>query len=138
MAVFFDYFSAASDEQAATVIDRPGGPGRAHAALAPQDSSRRGFFRRKSSGWSGPATETGTQFFTVFGEGIDPVVQMGTFEALLTGRAYDDIVDELSGGGYHEIILETPPSHVSHWLHVDLSQRIAHLGLPLTTIAATH
>ncbi len=53
-------------------------------------------------------------------------------------NAYDDIVAEVSSGEYDEIILETPPSHVSHWLHVDLSQRIAHLGLPLTTIAATH
>ena len=45
---------------------------------------------------------------------------------------------ELDGGGYSEIILETPPSHVSHWLHVDLAERIAHLGYPLTTVVATH
>ena len=43
-----------------------------------------------------------------------------------------------TGGDYREIILETPPSHVSHWLHVDLSQRIAHLGYPLLTVAASH
>jgi len=53
-------------------------------------------------------------------------------------QAYDDIVDELSSGDYDEIILETPPSHVSHWLHVDLPQRIAQLGYPLITVAATH
>ena len=53
-------------------------------------------------------------------------------------NAYDDIVDELSSGAYDEIILETPPSHVSHWLHVDLPQRIAQLGYPLVTVAATH
>jgi uncharacterized membrane-anchored protein len=53
-------------------------------------------------------------------------------------NAYDDIVDELGARNYHEIILETPPSHVSHWLHVDLPERIAHLGYPLTTVAATH
>ena len=34
-------------------------------------------------------------------------------------NAYDDIVAELDAGDYSEIILETPPSHVSHWLHVD-------------------
>ena len=45
---------------------------------------------------------------------------------------------ELDDGRYNEIILETLPSHVSHWLHVDLSQRIAHLGYPLTTVTATH
>ena len=53
-------------------------------------------------------------------------------------NAYDDIVLELEGGGYSEIILETPPSHVSHWLHVDLGERIARLGYPLTTVVATH
>jgi len=52
-------------------------------------------------------------------------------------NAYDDIVAELASGEYSEIILETPPSHVSHWLHVDLTQRIAHLGYPLITVAAT-
>jgi uncharacterized membrane-anchored protein len=53
-------------------------------------------------------------------------------------NAYDDIVDELNARDYHEIILETPPSHVSHWLHVDLRDRVAHLGYPLTVVAATH
>ena len=53
-------------------------------------------------------------------------------------NAYDDILQELDGGGYSEIILETPPSHVSHWLHVDLAERIARLGYPLTTVVATH
>jgi uncharacterized membrane-anchored protein len=53
-------------------------------------------------------------------------------------NAYDDIVDELKARDYHEIILETIPSHVSHWLHVDLPERVAHLGYPLTTVAATH
>ena len=56
----------------------------------------------------------------------------------MSPNAYDDIVQELDGGGYSEIILETPPSHVSHWLHVDLAERIAHLGYPLTTVVATH
>jgi uncharacterized membrane-anchored protein len=53
-------------------------------------------------------------------------------------NAYDDIVEELGRRDYGEIILETLPSHVSHWLHVDLPERIAHLGYPLTTVAATH
>jgi uncharacterized membrane-anchored protein len=52
-------------------------------------------------------------------------------------NAYDDIVSALETGEYGEIILETPPSHFSHWLHVDLSQRLAHLGYPLTTVTAT-
>jgi uncharacterized membrane-anchored protein len=52
-------------------------------------------------------------------------------------NAYDDIVEELDGGSYDEIILGTGPSHLSHWLHVDLPERIAHLGYPLTTVMAT-
>ena len=53
-------------------------------------------------------------------------------------NAYDDIVAELRAHRYSEIILETIPAHVSHWLHVDLPQRVAHLGYPLRTVAATH
>jgi uncharacterized membrane-anchored protein len=53
-------------------------------------------------------------------------------------NAYDDIVAELNTGRYREIILETLPAHVSHWLHVDLPDRVAHLGYPLRTVTATH
>src|SRR6476659_299975 len=45
-------------------------------------------------------------------------------------NAYDDVVEELESGHYAEIIIETPPSHISHWLHVDLPHRIAELGYP--------
>jgi uncharacterized membrane-anchored protein len=51
-------------------------------------------------------------------------------------NAYDDVIEELQANAYSEIIVETPPSHISHWLHVDLPQRIAELGYPLTTVAA--
>jgi uncharacterized membrane-anchored protein len=50
--------------------------------------------------------------------------------------AYDDIVEELDAGAYTEIIIETPPAHLSHWLHVDLPQRVAQLGLPTEAISA--
>jgi len=53
-------------------------------------------------------------------------------------NAYDDIVAELGVGDYDEIILSTLPHHVSHWLHVDLPQRVAALGYPLTTVTAAH
>ena len=61
----------------------------------------------------------------------------------VTGRvarspnAYDDIVEELDAGTYTEIILETPPAHLSHWLHVDLPQRVSQLGLPTEAVSAT-
>jgi uncharacterized membrane-anchored protein len=67
-----------------------------------------------------------------------------TARSIVSGRvadspnAYDDIVAALDGNSYSEIILETPPAHVSHWLHVDLPARVAHLGYPLTTVTATH
>ena len=73
-----------------------------------------------------------------------PHARAGGRQPRSTGRvatspnAYDDIVAELDAGDYDEIILETPPSHVSHWLHVDLAERIAHLGYPLPTVAASH
>jgi uncharacterized membrane-anchored protein len=51
-------------------------------------------------------------------------------------NAYDDVIEELEANAYSEIIVETPPRHISHWLHVDLPQRIAELGYPLTTVAA--
>ncbi len=63
--------------------------------------------------------------------------------AALSGRvanspnAYDDIAEELERGVYGEIIIETPPSHFSHWLHVDLPHRISELGYPTETVPAT-
>jgi hypothetical protein len=55
----------------------------------------------------------------------------------ISPNAYDDIVEELELGTYTEIILETPPAHQSHWLHVDLPQRVSGLGLPTEAVAAT-
>jgi uncharacterized membrane-anchored protein len=51
-------------------------------------------------------------------------------------NAYDDIVEELDSGAYTEIIIETPPVHLSHWLHVDLPQRVAQLGLPTEAVSS--
>ncbi len=53
-----------------------------------------------------------------------------------SSNAYDDIVEELDAGAYTEIIIETPPAHLSHWLHVDLPQRVAELGLPTEAVSA--
>jgi len=48
----------------------------------------------------------------------------------------DAIEETLRDGDFHEIILSTLPHSVSRWLHVDLPHRVAHLGLPLTTVIA--
>jgi uncharacterized membrane-anchored protein len=53
-------------------------------------------------------------------------------------NAYDDIVAELNARDYDEIILSTLPSHVSHWLHVDLPHRVAQLGYAVKTVTPTH
>ena len=48
----------------------------------------------------------------------------------------DGIEEALHDGEFHEVILSTLPSHVSNWLRADLPSRIAHLGLPVTTVTA--
>jgi hypothetical protein len=69
MGVLYDYFSAPSDEIAATTIGRIGGPG------APSED-----------------TPPLPAFDTFQAKGIDPVVMLGKLEALLTGRDYEEIV----------------------------------------------
>lgn len=74
VAVLFDYFAAPSDEIAATVVDRIGGPGSSAHPAAP------------------------AAFPTVRAPGVDPVVLMGTLEQLLTGRAFEEVLDDPTSG----------------------------------------
>ncbi len=53
-------------------------------------------------------------------------------------NAYDDIVEELDARQYDEVIVSTLPSHVSHWLHIDLPSRIAQLGYHVITVTGSH
>jgi hypothetical protein len=48
----------------------------------------------------------------------------------------DAIEETLHDADYDEIILSTLPRAVSRWLHIDLPRRVAHLGLPVTTVIA--
>jgi hypothetical protein len=48
----------------------------------------------------------------------------------------DAIEEALMADAYDEIILATPPAGLARRLHVDLAHRVAHLGLPLTTVTA--
>ena len=53
-------------------------------------------------------------------------------------NAYDVIAAEIDAHVYDDVILSTLPSHVSHWLHVDLPARVEDLGLPVRTVTAPH
>jgi hypothetical protein len=46
----------------------------------------------------------------------------------------DAIEEAIYGGDYDEIILSVPARGVSRRLHMDLPRRVAHLGLPVTTV----
>lgn len=105
MGVLFDYFTAPSDEEAATVIDRVSGPG-SQAVLMAQPEEKRGVFGRRQVRASQPAFSTDPKthvYDTVSDTGIDPVVQLGTLEALLTGRAYDEVTADPRSGHAIEV-----------------------------------
>jgi len=46
----------------------------------------------------------------------------------------DAIEETLNDEPFDEIILAMAPHGVARWLHVDLPRRVAHLGLPVTTV----
>jgi hypothetical protein len=50
-----------------------------------------------------------------------------------------DVIEEtLFDEPFDEIILATTPHAIASWLHVDLPRRVAHLGLPVTTVTGEH
>jgi hypothetical protein len=77
-----DYFAAPTDDIAASTIDWVGGPSQ------PAKGPKQGLFRR------GPSPEP---IRTVDMKGVEPVVQMATLEAILTGRSITGILDETTG-----------------------------------------
>jgi hypothetical protein len=96
LGVLFDYFSAPSDDEAGTVIDRAAG----QVLVTPPTEQRQRRFRRKPAPaltQSAAAPELPV-YDTVSVSGIDPVVQLGTLEELLTGRAYDLVMDDPRSG----------------------------------------
>lgn len=99
MGVLFDYFAADSDSEAGSVIDRAGGPGSQTVQVSPPTGGKRGLFGRKRATPQPFTTDPGlVAFDTVSVKGIDPVVQLGTLEELLTSRPYDDVVNDPRAG----------------------------------------
>ncbi|WP_334613759.1 hypothetical protein [Micromonospora sp. CPCC 205556] len=92
VGVLYDYFATASDDHAAATIDLKGGPGGAEplspelqAAIRAGDHEAMHRLMRPRVRFS----EHGLHVLSV--KGIDPVVQMGTLEELLTGVSTDVI-----------------------------------------------
>ena len=86
MGIFYDYFIAPGDTEAAAAIDRTGGPGQ---PASPINQKGRGLFGRRQK--DAASADQGFTYPTIEDTGIDPVVQGGTLEELLTGRAYEEI-----------------------------------------------
>ncbi|MCA4131440.1 hypothetical protein [Arthrobacter sp. M4] len=126
MGVLFDYFSAGSDEEAAAVIDRPGGPG-SQSTVQLQQLKRGGLFGRKRAPAPGPGTDPELVVYdTVSLKNVDPVVQFGTLEELITGRAYDDIVDDPRSG--HAVAIRDGGERLVLTLTGSLSSALAAAG----------
>lgn len=119
MGVFFDYFAAGSDQEAASVIDR--GPTSQKVAV-PQAAPTKRLFRRQPAPLP-PQFVTDpslTVFDSVTDTGVDPVVQLGTLQAILTGRDFDDILSDPQASmnvairdGGELLVMAVPDSTVS-------------------------
>ena len=46
----------------------------------------------------------------------------------------DAVEESLHDGRFDEVIVGTEQHRLSHWLHVDLSHRLGHVGVPVTTV----
>jgi hypothetical protein len=82
--VITEYFMAPDDEAAGATIDRTGGP-----SAPPDPTEEDELFGRRS-----PDTRFSVAYSVLDGNGIEPTVQMGSLEALLTGRDIDELFDE--------------------------------------------
>lgn len=95
MGLICEYFLAPSDEAAAATADRVGGPGRPDE---PAPARRRGLFRRAAPADVSPGPEAPI-YPTVDGGGVEPIVELGQLEALLTGQPADTVLDVNAASG---------------------------------------
>lgn len=97
MGVMYEYFAAPSDAVAAEMVHAgPGGPEPASPALREALRARDLEAIRQATQPRVRLADSGVLVLAV--KGIDPVVQMGTLEALLTGRQYDVIAGRPRAG----------------------------------------
>ncbi len=82
VGVLCDYFTAPSDEVAAGTIDWLGGPSR-------PDAEMRRLLRRGRGPEPLPTVDFG---------GVEPTVQMGTLDEILTGTPFDEVLADTSAG----------------------------------------
>jgi hypothetical protein len=68
---------------------------------------------------------------------IEEAAHRPTYGSVSTRHDVMDAIEEaVHIGDFDEIILSTLAPGASRWLHLDLPRRVAHLGLPLTTVVA--
>jgi hypothetical protein len=72
-------------------------------------------------------------------EGMLPLVEEAAGHAVqgvvsIRHDPMDAIEETLHDEPFDEVILATAPHGVERWLHIDLPHRVAHLGLPVTTV----
>jgi hypothetical protein len=99
MGVLYDYFAAPSDDAAAATIDLAGGPGGAMPYSAELQAAMRAGDREAMTRLMMPKVERSEYGLEVLSaKGIDPVVQMGTLETLLTATSTEVIFSRERSG----------------------------------------
>jgi hypothetical protein len=130
MGVFFDYFAAPGDDEAAATIDRPLGPGGPPATVR-RGGVAFGRFRRAQDDGSAAGA-----YPTIADTGIDPVVQGGTLEELLTGRPYEELERDPQWGrtlatrNGGERLVTALTDHLTHALAAATPEELAAAAAP--------
>jgi hypothetical protein len=122
MSILLSYFSAKTDELAAATLDWPSGP---------EGGPKKRAFRKQESGFDG-----------IDGWGVEPVVQLGMLEALLTGKTFEQQFDdpfsrptvaERAAGGSFTLVIRINDEFVAA-LASSEPQRLADLASPWSEI----